>query len=226
MKVLGIWKVYVFSSKEIGVIWESEAETWSTEVVKEAVLASFQSWKDPETEHVLSGRWGEKGKSHLCWWRYQCLCKCLGLGAILKLPFVIRFPSGERERTTVLFWSILCCVQVHLIPRMALCARCARLQTHLSQHPSAFVTYLACLLPHDFYLGNAFPTPLLPSAQGFVQITNIFLGNLHFLQMSGKMFSVFIFYYLSHVMIVLYNGLCVGISYSLGDRIITYLLAS
>lgn len=28
--------------------------------------------------------------------------------------------------------------------------------------------------------------------------------------MSGKMFSISLFYYLSHVMIVLYNGLCVG----------------
>lgn len=61
-----------------------------------------------------------------------------------------------------------------------------------------------------------------------LQIANIFLGNLHFFQMSDKMFSVTIFSYLSHVMIVLYDimGSVLEISYSLGNRIMTPLLVS
>ena len=121
---------------------------------------------------------GVGGRSHLCCRHYQCLSvRSWGNFAASICHFS---PSGDRTATTVLFWSTLCSAQVHLIPRMALCAPWARMQTHISQHPNAFVTFPECLLPHKFCLGNALPTLLAPSAQGFVQIANIFLGNLQF----------------------------------------------
>lgn len=62
----------------------------------------------------------------------------------------------------------------------------------------------------SFAWGVLFQLSQLHLPKDLLQIANIFLGNLHLLQMSGKLFSVSILYYLSHVMIVSYNGLCAG----------------
>lgn len=56
--------------------WESEAETWSAWLVKEAIPALSQGWIHSDFPNLWWPEAGGKGERHLCWVIFQSLCKC------------------------------------------------------------------------------------------------------------------------------------------------------
>lgn len=148
----------VFFSKETGVTWGARSRVLVCKAGQRGSLCFFPILERLRNRRCADQKLEGKGKRSFAQAKLSMFLQVWRSRGTLEVPICHLFPLWweRRHHCFVLNFFVPCTGAP--TPRMALCALWARLQTHLSQHPSAFVTYPVCLLPPEFCLGNVLPT--------------------------------------------------------------------